>query len=226
MSGLVITFIPVIYISALNPKNPYNMVIQTTRFSETMGTKGEANRQHIVDVADNLFYQKGYNQTSFTDIAEASEIPRGNFYYYFKTKDEILMAVIKHRIDMMESMLKTWDEEYKTPLEKLKRFSHILRVEEKDACQYGCPLGSLTIELGKAQQELQVQAKGMFDVFKSWLIKQFSELGYPDKAEYLAMQLMSRIQGIVVMAHAYNDPEFIQTSTDEVENWIEELGKN
>ncbi|MDH5192012.1 MAG: TetR/AcrR family transcriptional regulator, partial [Gammaproteobacteria bacterium] len=68
------------------------MVIKTTRSNEAMGAKGEANRQHIVDVADNLFYQKGYNQTSFTDIAEASEIPRGNFYYYFKTKDEILLA--------------------------------------------------------------------------------------------------------------------------------------
>ncbi|MDH5594353.1 MAG: TetR/AcrR family transcriptional regulator [Gammaproteobacteria bacterium] len=202
------------------------MVIKTTRSNEAMGAKGEANRQHIVDVADNLFYQKGYNQTSFTDIAEASEIPRGNFYYYFKTKDEILLAVIEHRTGMMKSMLETWDKEYNTPLERLKRFAHILRVEEKDACQYGCPLGSLTIELGKAQQELQAQAKGMFDVFKTWLIKQFSELGYSDKADYLAMQLMSRIQGIVVMAHAYNDPEFINISTDDVDSWIDELGRN
>lgn len=190
-----------------------------------MATKGETNRQHIVDVADNLFYQKGYNRTSFTDIAETSEIPRGNFYYYFKTKDEILTAVIKHRTTMMQSMLKTWEQEYKTPLERLKRFAHILRIEEKDACQYGCPLGSLTIELGKAQQELQAQAKGMFDVFKTWLIKQFSELGYPEKADYLAMQLMSRVQGIVVMAHAYHDEGFIKPSTDDIDKWIDTLDK-
>jgi len=201
------------------------MVIKTTRSNEAMGAKGEANRQHIVDVADNLFYQKGYNQTSFTDIAEASEIPRGNFYYYFKTKDEILLAVIEHRVVMIRSMLQTWDQEFTTPLDKLKRFAHILRVEGQDVCQFGCPLGSLTIELGKAQQELQSQAKGMFDVFREWLVKQFSDLGYPDNANHLAMQLMSRIQGIVVMAHAYNDPAFIETSANEIESWIDSLKK-
>ncbi|MDH5436198.1 MAG: TetR/AcrR family transcriptional regulator, partial [Gammaproteobacteria bacterium] len=128
--------------SAFDRKDPYNTEIKTICCSEAMGTKGESNRQHIIDVADDLFYQKGYNQTSFTDIAEASEIPRGNFYYYFKTKDEILTAVIEHRVNIMKSMLQMWDEEYSTPLEKLKRFANMLRIEEKNTCQYGCPLGS------------------------------------------------------------------------------------
>ena len=48
-----------------------------------MGTKGEGNRQRIIEAADNLFYRRGYNQTSFQDISDATGIPRGNFYYYF-----------------------------------------------------------------------------------------------------------------------------------------------
>ena len=58
-----------------------------------MGTKGEGNRQRIVDAADSLFYRRGYNQTSFQDISDATGIRRGNFYYYFKTKYEILESV-------------------------------------------------------------------------------------------------------------------------------------
>ena len=44
--------------------------------------------------ADRLFYRQGYEHTSFADIADAVRISRGNFYYHFKTKDEILDAVI------------------------------------------------------------------------------------------------------------------------------------
>ena len=62
-----------------------------------MGSKGESNRQRIIDAADALFYQRGYNQTSFQDISDETGIPRGNFYYYFKTKDEILSAVVATR---------------------------------------------------------------------------------------------------------------------------------
>ena len=49
-----------------------------------MGTKGENNRTRIIEAADQLFYKHGYNQTSFSDIADITGIPRGNFYYYFK----------------------------------------------------------------------------------------------------------------------------------------------
>ena len=56
-----------------------------------MGTKGENNRARIIEAADELFYKRGYNQTSFSDIADITGIPRGNFYYYFKTKEGILV---------------------------------------------------------------------------------------------------------------------------------------
>ena len=51
-------------------------------------------REHIVRAADELFYKQGFEHTSFADVAHAVGISRGNFYYHFKTKDEILAAVI------------------------------------------------------------------------------------------------------------------------------------
>ena len=57
-----------------------------------------ATRDLIVEAADRLFYRKGYAHTSFSDIADVVQISRGNFYYHFKTKDEILNAVIATRL--------------------------------------------------------------------------------------------------------------------------------
>ena len=48
-------------------------------------------RDQIVEAADRLFYRQGYEHTSFADIADAVQISRGNFYYHFKSKDEISM---------------------------------------------------------------------------------------------------------------------------------------
>ncbi|NOR42253.1 MAG: TetR family transcriptional regulator, partial [Gammaproteobacteria bacterium] len=70
-----------------------------------MGKKGEGNRQRIITAAEDLFYKGGYNQTSFQDISDATNIPRGNFYYYFKTKEDILNAVIDARVSTLSTLL-------------------------------------------------------------------------------------------------------------------------
>ena len=188
-----------------------------------MGVKGEQNRNHIVSVANDLFYHHGYNQTSFTDIAEASEIPRGNFYYYFKTKDEILQAVIDRRLQGIEARLEEWQQEYGMPLDRLKRYVQIIRNVQSEAISYGCPMGSLNTELGKTQPELQKQAKKMFDLFRKWMEKQFTAMGYKQDAGLLAMQLLSRTQGIAVISHAYHDKKFIQSETKAIDDWLDSL---
>ncbi|MDX1344835.1 MAG: TetR/AcrR family transcriptional regulator, partial [Sedimenticolaceae bacterium] len=64
-----------------------------------MASRSDKTRLRIVQSANRLFYRQGYNRTSFTDIVEASGVPRGNIYYYFKTKEEILLATIDYRLD-------------------------------------------------------------------------------------------------------------------------------
>ena len=68
-----------------------------------MGEK--STRERIVDAADRLFYERGYEPTSFADIANAVEISRGNFYHHFKSKDDILHAVIELRLEKTRGML-------------------------------------------------------------------------------------------------------------------------
>ncbi len=55
-----------------------------------MLSKGDKTRAEIVEHAKSLFYQRGYDGTSFTDIVNAVGVYRGNINYYFKTKDDIM----------------------------------------------------------------------------------------------------------------------------------------
>ncbi|MEE9357428.1 TetR/AcrR family transcriptional regulator [Candidatus Vondammii sp. HM_W22] len=188
-----------------------------------MPSKSERTRQSIIDAANQLFYRKGYNRSSFTDVVDETGIPRGNIYYYFKTKDEMLEAVINHRLATITTMLSEWDNTIPQPLDRLERFIQIMYDSTPALLRSGCPMGSLNIELAKDQPELKQIVHRLFDIFQQWLAKQFSMMGYPDEARELSLQLMARGQGIIVVAQAYQDPGFLEDGTKEINRWLEEL---
>jgi TetR/AcrR family transcriptional regulator, transcriptional repressor for nem operon len=187
--------------------------------SKAMGSKGEGNRQRIIDAADELFYRRGYNQTSFQDISDATGIPRGNFYYYFKTKDEILNAVVNSRIADLTKMLNQCEAEAEDVRGRLLAFSNMLEYSADDVVQSGCPIGSLSSELAKDDAELQEVARQAFTLLRNWIRQQFMAQGLTN-ADDLAMDLLAKLQGVTVMACAFNDAEFIKRSHQEIKDWI------
>ena len=190
-----------------------------------MTSKSERTRQRITNAANQLFYRKGYNRTSFTDVVEEADVPRGNIYYYFKPKDDILKAVIGQRLETISTMLAEWDRTIPEPLDKLQRFVRIMYDSTPALLRSGCPMGSLTIELAKEQLDLKEQVKQVFDLFQRWLAAQFVELGYPQEARELSLQLLARGQGIIVVSQVYQDPGFLQRGTEELKRWLEELAR-
>lgn len=185
--------------------------------------KTELVREQIIKAADQLFYQKGYNLTSFSDIAAASNIPRGNLNYYFKTKNEVLAAVIQYRITEMQEMLLSWENEYKTPLERLQRYAQIVSKVKGEVIHYGCPMGTLNSELGKVQHELQEITREQFVIFEQWIKKQFKSMGFSKEAAELTMHLMVMTQGISTMAYIHQDTRLIQREVKSIHNWLESL---
>jgi len=160
---------------------------------------------------------------SFSDIAEASDVPRGNLYYYFKTKDEVLAAVIGHRLQQMQELLDEWDATIPTPLGRLKRYARIPLNELDNVIRRGCPMGSLNTELGKAQAELQQVSRKQFDLFKAWLITQFKQLLPGENAEHLAMHFLVSTQGLAVMAQTYEDRKLVKREVAAIDAWLENL---
>ena len=185
--------------------------------------KTEHVRLQIIEATDNILYHKGYNLMSFSDIAEASGIPRGNLNYHFKTKHEILSAVIEHRLQKMKSMLEDWDKNISTPIERLKRFTQIPINELENVIEYGCPMGSLNTELGKVQKTLQSVSQQQFDMFRQWLRQQFQKLVPQQNADNLAMHLLVRSQGLAVMSHIYQDEKLVKREVESISIWLDSL---
>jgi TetR/AcrR family transcriptional repressor of nem operon len=178
-------------------------------------------RDHIVSAADRLFYRHGYEHTSFADIADAVRISRGNFYYHFKSKDEILDAVIAARIAGTRAMLERWEEEGDAPVDRIRSFIRMLIANRNDVKRKGCPVGTLCTELAKLGHTSQGEANKLFTLFRVWLRRQFAALGRKADADSLALHLLARSQGVATLANAFGDEKFIRHEVALMEEWLE-----
>jgi TetR/AcrR family transcriptional repressor of nem operon len=180
----------------------------------------QTTREHIIEAADRLFYRRGYEHTSFSDIADVVQISRGNFYHHFKTKDEILDAVINRRLADTRKMLDRWEIEGERPTDRIRSFINILIANRADIERYGCPVGSLCTELAKLGHSAQPGANELFTVFRTWLRRQFTLLGREADADALAMHLLARSQGVATLSNAFHDENFIRHEVEQMCEWL------
>lgn len=143
-----------------------------------MATKAETMRNKIVETADDLFYRQGFNHTSFSDISKAVGISRGNFYYHFKTKDDILAAVIENRKAGITKMLQQWQDTIPDARARLNQYIDMIVGNQENIVDFGCPVGSVCSELIKLKNINYNNATEMIVLFKDWLSEQFQQLGH------------------------------------------------
>lgn len=184
-----------------------------------MAEKGTRNQ--IVEAADALFYQHGFEYTSFAHIASAVGISRGNFYHHFKSKDDILAAVIAHRLQRTEAMLQDFERDGQTPKARIRCFIRILITNRHKIERFGCPVGTLSTELAKLDHQQKEAATGLFTLFRDFLREQFLQLGRRKDADVLALHLLARSQGVATLAVAFDEPDFIETEVQCMFDWLD-----
>lgn len=179
-----------------------------------------ATRDRIVEAADDLFYRQGFDHTSFSDIAEAVGISRGNFYHHFKAKDDILDAVIALRLASTRALLDRWETEGATPEARIRSFIQTMVDNRQEIMAFGSPMGTLCAELTKLEHGAMNAANGLFTLFRTWLAGQFRALGRERDADALAMHLLARSQGVATVANALHDKACIDREVMRMHAWL------
>lgn len=188
-----------------------------------MSLNEKSTREIVVEAADKLFYEKGFENTTFAHIAKEVGISRGNFYYHFKTKDDILNAVVELRYENTKKMLNSWNMEGDDPLARIKCFIHILVTNRSEIKSYGCPVGTLSSELAKLKHSSFEEHKAIFTLFRDWLKKQFILLGKKSNADNLSMHLLALSQGVATLGNAYGDNKFINREVKTMCDWVTDV---
>lgn len=187
---------------------------------ERCGTVSELTRERIIENADRLFYEAGFEQTSFAMLAEAVGISRGNFHHHFEKKADILAAVIERRLAETTTMLARWRAAADSPAEQIGQFIDIVVTNQQDIMRFGCPVGSLNSELAKQEHPLLIESAAIFELFRAWLRDRFNELGLDSRADALALHLLAMSQGVAVLANTFKDPDFIAREANSMHEWL------
>ena len=114
--------------------------------------KAYIKRNNVIHQSAKLFYYKGYKNTSVTDILKECKIPKGSFYYYFKSKNDLLMTVIDHHTDNLINFFNITVNDLS--ILKLKIFfKEFFNNIELNKFHGGSPIGNLAIELSDINDE-------------------------------------------------------------------------
>jgi TetR/AcrR family transcriptional regulator, transcriptional repressor for nem operon len=183
--------------------------------------RGAGKRERLVTAARRVLYEHGVEKTTLADIAAAAEVPLGNVYYYFKTKDALVSAVIESYQDTYGEMSAEFEQQ-EGPAARLKALVHGLMSRRDRLASYGCPVGSLSSELGKREDALRPGAGTILASLIDWADAQFQAMGRQDARE-LAVALIAAYEGVALLAATLQDPSLISTEGDRLNRWIDSL---
>ena len=179
-------------------------------------------RVRLIRSALGLVYKHGFAETRLVDIAAEANVPPGNVYYYFKTKEEIGAAIIDERLAQIKALQEKLDK-MGSAKERLCAFVKMTFDNRESLARGGCPTGSLCTELNKEGGPLAERSTILFEQLLKWLKVQFEALGKAADAHGLAVHLLSALQGIAVLAHSLNDPGIVVAETKRLQQWIRTL---
>jgi TetR/AcrR family transcriptional regulator, transcriptional repressor for nem operon len=172
--------------------------------------------------AAQVLHRQGVERTTIADIADAADVPVGNVYYYFKTKDELVLAALAEHSGHLAELTAELDK-LPDPLERLTALVALWVGQRDLAARYGCPTGTLAAELDKRTEGgIDLEAGKVIRSLLNWVEHQFHELGLPNPDD-LAITLIGAYQGMSLLANALRDPEIMAREGARLTRWLNAL---
>lgn len=121
-------------------------------------------KSEILKAGGELIHRQGFNRTGLKEILDAAGVPKGSFYFYFKSKEDFGLALIEHFQATMRAAAGPIFEDYLlSPLARLKKF--FIQCRERfgtRGCEAGCPIGNLAQEMSDLSPPMREAVSRVF----------------------------------------------------------------
>jgi len=175
-------------------------------------------RDRIRFAAMRLFAQKGYGSTSVADILQAAGVNAGSLYYLYPGKQDVLLDVLDSYLAGIHPMLlaPAW-EGITDPIERvfalLRRYRSAL---ESTDCTYGCPIGSIALELHEPDPPVRERLSANFNAWVGAIEQCFVDAGdrFPAGLDRraLAVFALTTMEGGVMLSRTHRTLDDFDTA--------------
>jgi AcrR family transcriptional regulator len=186
-------------------------------------------REQFIDIAMRLFWEKGYSATSIADILQAAGANAGSLYYCFPAKQDLLIAVLRRYHTGIHALLlePAW-RGVSDPIEKI--FALLARYREAlvaTDCTYGCPIGSLALELHEPDPAVRKLLAANFNAWTSAITRCLREAGprIPRGTDLrgLASFILTTMEGGVMQARTHRSPATYDAAVHQLRGYLSHL---
>lgn len=188
-----------------------------------------ATRERIVEAARTLFAEKGYQSTSIADILQAAQANSGSLYHFFPTKQDVLLAVLdSYRSGIRPMLLDPAWTKASDPIERifvlLDRYRGFLEATE---FLYGCPIGSIALELHEPDPGVRELLAANFDAWteavEECLVDAGSRLPAGLDRRGLAVQVLALMEGGVMLSRTYRSAQPFDAAVGGLRDYLDRL---
>ncbi len=183
-------------------------------------------RERIVEAALYLFWLRGYTATGIAEILERAQANAGSFYYCFKTKEDLLLAVLEVYIQtLMPVVVQPVVSQVEDPVERVFGILEFYRRNLlATGCTYGCPIGRLALEIPEEQFRVHKRLADNFDGWTAAVEKSLEDarerLPKDLNLKTLSKFVLTVMEGGVMQARAHRAIEPFDASVEHLRGYL------
>jgi TetR/AcrR family transcriptional regulator, transcriptional repressor for nem operon len=204
-------------------------ILLDDRPTNEMTRASNATRERLVETARDLFHKQGYTPTGISQILKSSGANGGSLYYFFPTKEDLLMAVLEwYRDHIKDDLIDLHTAHIEDPIEKifglLDGYRQMLLLFE---FELGCPIGALALELSNTHSNVRgllvTNFEQWIDVVEGFLRQVEDRFPAESDLRALAIHVLTTMEGGMMLAKTYRSTAYFDQSVTQIRDYIDLL---
>jgi TetR/AcrR family transcriptional repressor of nem operon len=188
-----------------------------------------ATRAALVTSATRLMHVNGYNATSLDDVLRDSGVGKGNFYYHFRSKEDLGYAILDQLIAgfLQRTLEPCFSDPTERPLAQIRCFlDRVLDIQRQRNCVGGCPMGNLASELSDVHEGFRTRLASVFSAWRERLsvaladAKDRGEVSQTCTPATVAHFLVASLEGSILLARVAKDIGVMEQCMAELKRYL------
>lgn len=186
-------------------------------------------RKKLVEAARELFLERGYEAVGVAEILKKAGVNSGSLYYFFKTKEELLLAVLDWYLENLHpEVIEPARQQTTDPIEQvfavMNGYRQLLTMTE---CRIGCPIGNLALEMSEKSEAVRGKIAQNFENWRAALRDMFAaakdRLAAGTDCDALATFCLTVMEGGMMQARAHRSLAQFEQSIALLRDYVERL---